>query len=207
MPRHVRPEVRRGRVPPAMAASIMSLAWTERAPLRPKRWGGKEFAGTTAYTWYSECCEYTFNGNTYFAAFIPPEYWALYLEACGAVGGTPVARDLLGVLVNAYGPIPKDAKARARHKLGAHRDDEPINDPAHDVLMVALCATPGVTRDLWVYDLEPNSGKTVLTLTHGDVLQADLCNAVHSVQWRKHNSGQRWVTVTFRVLRPPPGSV
>ena len=76
-----------------------------------------------------------------------------------------------------------------------------------DVVMVVVGASPGATRDLWIEDLEPGSGRTVATLRHGDVLRADLVNAVHSVSWRKHNAGQRWGTITFRALRPLPGGI
>lgn len=210
MPPHVRrdprPEVRRGRIDPDTAARIWTRAWETRGPLRDKRSPfGARSPGTTAYSWYSETWSYTFGGNTYPATPIPPEYWDLYTEAARAVGATPVARDRLGVLVNVYGPIPADARERGRHRLGAHRDDEPMNDPDHDVVMVVVGASPGATRDLWIEDLEPGSGRTVATLRHGDVLRADLVNAVHSVSWRKHNAGQRWGTITFRALRPLPG--
>ncbi len=210
MPPHVRrdprPEVRWGRVSPATAAAIWPEIWVNRGPLRPKRSPfGKFSEGTTAYSWFSEKWSYTFGGNTYLAEFIPDALWDLYIEACAVVGATPVTRGHLGVLVNVYGPIPADARARARHKLGAHRDDEPMNDPDHDVVMVVVGADRGATRDIWIEDLEPGSGRTVVTLRHGDVLRADLVNAVHSVQWRKHNAGQRWGTITFRALRPLPG--
>jgi hypothetical protein len=212
MPPHVRrdprPEVRRGRVSPATAAAIWSEIWVNRGPLRPKRspFGGIS-EGTTAYSWFSEEWSYTFGGNTFPTAPIPDTLWELYIEACGGVGATPVARGRLGVLVNVYGPIPADSKARGRHKLGAHRDDEPMNDADHDVVMVVLGASAGATRDLWIQDLAPGSGRTVVTLRHGDMLRADLVSAVHSVQWRKHNAGQCWGTVTFRALRPLPGGI
>ena len=206
--RDARPEVGRGVLPSETETAIWPEIWANRGPLLPKRSPfGKFSKGTTAYRWFSKDWSYTFGGNPYPAAVIPDALWDLYIKACAAVGATPVARGRLGVLVNVYGPIPSDSNARRKHGLGAHRDDEAMNDPDQNVTMVALNDTPGATRDLWIYDLEPGSGKSVHTLRHGDVLHADLVNAVHSVQWRKHNAGQRWATVTFRALRPLPGGI
>ena len=202
LPPHVRrdprPEVRRGRIDADTAAGI------GRACGRPAARCWKSCLGRACRarppTAGFETWSYTFGGNTYPATPILPEYWDL--NRLPARSAPRPSRGTASASRDVYGPIPADARARGRHRLGAHRDDEPMNDPDHDVVMVVVGATPaprgtsdrGPRARLW-----PDRGDAAARRCRGRPRQRR-----PPVSWRKHNAGQRW-TITFRALRPLPG--
>ena len=164
--------------------------------LRFNRFTQQKEHRATSFGWQGPV-PYKFGNHVYPAQPVSEQVRDIYLSCCTLLEHPPCPKDRLGVCCTAY--VGKLGQGVEKNQgLSYHKDDEPIH-AAEPVLMVTAAVGPGqLERSLTI---RTDSEIQHVRLESGSVFLADLVELEHGVVFKRENKGQKWVTLTFRVLK------
>ena len=204
LPGPLPPNTMRGHLPACILLAAINTYFPDLVAQKTgdvlyNRFVGESQPRVTSNAWRG-LVSYQFGPRFYPAAPMEDELYTLYEKVCGVLNRHALPRERLGLLVTAY--VGKGGGLRKNDGLSFHKDDEPMMDRSHQVVMVTVAAE-GHNQSSRQLTLQTDTTNHHVELASGTAFCADLCNITHGVKFGAKNAGQRWYTFTWRVLKTP----